>query len=304
METAHALEAWNEQFAIAGLAQIVAGEGNLPRIQVTTPAASAEIYLHGAQVTSWHPAGTDEVLFLSKQSRWEQGRAIRGGIPICFPWFRAKSDNPQAPAHGVVRTRQWQLDALTQHEQAVVVTLSTTSDDASRRWWPHEFRIVHRITVGAILKLELSVTNTGAAPLEFEEALHTYFHVADAEKVRVRGLDGAHFFDNMDGNREKQQQGDFLYDRQTDNAYVNTSGTLELIDPGLDRRIATSKQHSLTSVVWNPWREGAAALADLGNDEWQQMACVEASNILNHRIVLAPAEQHTMVATLSVRSGA
>ena len=285
---------------------MVAGRGNLPMVRVTTSTAAAEIYLHGAQVTSWRPSGAAEALFVSSQSRWEDGRAIRGGIPICFPWFRGKADDPKAPAHGVVRTRAWQLDTLIEDSEtgAITVTLSTESDELSRRWWPYEFQIAHRVTVGTELKLELLVTHSGsvedAEPMRFEEALHTYHAVGDAGQVRVTGLDEASLLDNMDSNREKVQRGDVRYDRQTDSAYIDTEHAVELVDPVLRRRIRTVKENSLTTVVWNPWKDGAAALADLGDAEWQQMACVEAANILGNAITLAPGRQHRMGATLSL----
>jgi glucose-6-phosphate 1-epimerase len=302
MQSSTEIDRWNEQFRIPGIAQIVAGNGGLPEVHVTAPAASAKIYLHGAQVTSWKPAGADEVLFVSGQSRWEEGKAIRGGIPICFPWFRAKADDPKAPAHGVVRTKAWNLTSLAQDGDAVTVTFETESDDASRRWWPHEFRLAYRITVSAELRLELIATNTGSAPLRFEEALHTYHRVGDADKVRVKGLDGTAYLDNMNGNRRKMQDGDVVFTAQTDNAYLKTAAALEVIDPVLRRRIRTEKKNSLTTVVWNPWRDGAKALADLGDDEWQQMACIEASNILDATVELASGETHTMTAVLSVRA--
>jgi len=294
------IDALNERHAIAGMARVVAGQGNLLKVEITARAAAAEIYLHGAHVTSWQPAGSEEIIFVSKQSRWEDGRAIRGGIPVCFPWFRGKADNPQAPAHGFVRTRAWELSSIEEEQGSVVVTLSTESDEASRHWWPYEFRLVHRITVGAELKLELIVTNTGATSLQFEEALHTYHRVGGVKEVRVAGLDGATYLDNMDGNREKLQSGDVMLTRQTDNAYLNTGDAAEVIDPVLGRRIRTEKKNSLTTVVWNPWQEGAKALADLDDDEWQQMVCVEASNILANAVRLAPGEEHAMTATITV----
>lgn len=300
MDFAASIDTWNERFAIRGIARVVAGQGNLPKVEITAAQASGDIYLHGAQVTSWRPAGGDEVIFLSGQSRWEDGRAIRGGIPVCFPWFRGKADDTKAPAHGFVRTKAWELLSIKQEEDSVVVTLATASDEASRRWWPYEFRLVHRITMGAALKLELIMTNTGAAPLKFEEALHTYHKVGDAKQIRVAGLDGVSYLDNMDGNREKLQTGDVTLSRPTDNAYRNTKGAAEVIDPVLHRRIRTEKAGSLTTVVWNPWQEGAKALADLGDDEWKSMACVEASNILANAVSLGPGEEHVMSATLTV----
>jgi len=295
------IDALNRRFGIPGVAQVVPGNGGLPKVQVTTNSASAEIYLHGAQVTSWRPAGAEEVIFLSEQSHWKDGRAIRGGIPICFPWFRAKADNPQAPAHGFVRTREWRLDSVTSEGNgSVVVSCCTESDEATRRWWPSEFRLVHRVSVGETLRMELTATNKGNTPLKFEEALHTYFRVGDAQSVRVRGLDGVAYLDNTDKNRERIQAGDVGFAAATDNAYLNTSGPLDLIDPILCRTIRTEKENSATTVVWNPWQQGTAALSDLGDEEWRRMTCVEASNILSLAVSLAPGEEHTMRATLSV----
>jgi len=291
----------NDRFGIPGIAEVIAGNGGLPKVCVTTPSASAEIYLHGAQVTSWRPAGAEEAIFLSEHSRWEDGRAIRGGIPICFPWFRAKADDPQAPAHGFVRTREWRLDAVTAEGNGdVIVSCSTESDDSTRRWWPHEFRLVHRVTVGGTLGLELTATNTGTTPLSFEEALHTYFRVGDVRNVRAHGLDRVTYLDNTEGNREKIQSGDLVFSGAMDSAYLDAHGAVALVDPDLHRTLKTEKENSATTVVWNPWQQGAAALSDLGDDEWRTMACVEASNILGSTVKLAPSQQHTVRATLSL----
>ena len=139
------------------------GNGGLPKIQIETASATAEIYLHGAQVTAWKPADADEVLFLSEKSQWAEGKAIRGGIPVCFPWFRAKADDPQAPAHGFVRTKEWEVESITaEQDDSVCVRFSTGSDDTTRRWWPFDFRLEYRITVARDLKLELTMKNTGA----------------------------------------------------------------------------------------------------------------------------------------------
>jgi glucose-6-phosphate 1-epimerase len=290
----------NRRFAIPSIVEIVNGNGGLPKINIATPAASAQIYLHGAQLTSWQPAGAEQVIFLSEHSRWENGRAIRGGIPVCFPWFRGKPDDPLAPAHGFVRTKQWQLGSITEQDGSVIVELSTESDETARRWWPHEFRLVNRFAVGTTLALELNVANTGSMPFQFEQALHTYFRVGASQQVRVRGLDGVRYLDNTDRNREKVQSGDVTFASATDNAYLDTHAELDVIDPTLHRTIRTDKQNSATTVVWNPWQQGAAALSDLGNEEWQRMTCVEASNILHSAVSLAPGQQHTMRATISV----
>ncbi len=221
------ITALNERVSVPGVAQIVSGNGGLPKIQIETASAAAEIYLHGAQVTAWKPKGSDEILFLSEKSHWAEGRAIRAGIPVCFPWFRAKADDPKAPAHWFVRTKEWQVDSI-QLGDSVCAHFSTQSDDATRRLWPFSFRLEYRITIGRDLKLELTMKNTGDSALRFEEALHTYFNVGDVERVGVGGLDGVTYLDNRDGNRRKTQSGDLRFSAQTDNAYVNASGRMEI----------------------------------------------------------------------------
>jgi len=292
----------NQTHTIPEFAQILPGNGNLPKIQITTPAASAEIYLHGAHLTSWHPAGLEEVIFLSRQSLFQEDKAIRGGVPICFPWFRAKADNPQAPAHGVVRTKAWQLDSIAQQGEEVIVSLSTASDEATRTLWPHEFRITHRITIGKQLKLELIVENLGPAPFQFEEALHTYHAVSSVESIAIRGLDAVYYLDNRDNNQRKAQSGEIHFTAPTDNAYTETTHPLEIRDPALNRSIHIEKQNSQTTIVWTPWQQGAQSMADMADEEWQNFACVEASNILAAAVTLPAGESHTMSATIRVSS--
>jgi glucose-6-phosphate 1-epimerase len=294
-----AVEELDRRFGIPGVARICKGNGGLPLIEITGSRAEGEMYLHGAQVTSWKPAGYDQVLFLSKKSRWQEGHAIRGGIPICFPWFRAKADDPKAPAHGFVRTRIWQLESTVEDDSGVCVSMSIESDEQTRRWWPAEFRLVHRVVFGPELTLELVCTNTGKTGLRFEEALHTYNRVADVANVRVQGLDTVHFLDNTDSNTAHVQHGDVTIASATDNAFLGTQNGVDLIDPGLRRHIRLEKANSMTTVVWNPWREGGARLTDLADVEWTQFLCVEASNILAASVSLAPGEEHKMTAVLS-----
>jgi len=285
-----------------GIAKVGEGNGGMHRVEINGPLGRGEVYLHGAHVTSWKPIGKDEVLFLSTKSHWQEGQAIRGGIPICFPWFRAKADDRTAPAHGFARTRTWQLQSVAETDRGVVVILLTESDEQSLRWWPGEFRLVHRITFGPELRLELVCTNTGKTPFRFEEALHTYNRVTDVAQTRLQGLDNVHFLDNTDSNKEKTQHGDVTITSQTDSAYIGTKGGVDLLDLRMRRRIRLEKQNSLTTVVWNPWREGAATLRDLGDGEWTQFLCVEASNIMGAAVNLEPGQGHVLTAVLRVES--
>ena len=222
MEAMSEAEELDRRFGISGVARICNGNGGLPRIQVTGSRAAGEMYLHGAQVTSWKPAGNEEVLFLSTKSHWQEGQAIRGGIPICFPWFRAKADDPKAPAHGFVRTRSWRLDSIVETEAGTAVTMSIESDEQTRRWWPAAFCLMHRVVFGPQLTLELVCTNTGKTDLRFEEALHTYNRVANVASVQLQGLNTQRFLDNTDSNTSKEQHGDLKIASTTDKAFLDT----------------------------------------------------------------------------------
>ena len=295
-----ALAESDRRFEIPGIASVAEGNGGLLKARITSPAAEGEIYLHGAHVTSWKPAGGREVLFLSSQSRWENGRAIRGGVPICFPWFGDKAGDPKAPAHGFVRTKAWQFESIARVGDAVTVSMFTESGEDTKRWWPAEFRLVYRATFASELRLELVATNTGKTSLRFEEALHAYYRVGDIQKARMTGLDAIQYIDKTDANRKKIQQGEISIVSETDRVYLNTSDAVQLEDPVLRRRTRVAKENSRTTVVWNPWVQKAQALSDLPNDEWTQMICIETSNVSDFAVDLAPGQQHVMKALVRV----
>jgi glucose-6-phosphate 1-epimerase len=286
----------DRRFEIPGIASVVEGNGGLPRVRISSPQAQGEMYLHGAHVTSWKPAGKEEALFLSSRTRWEDGRAIRGGVPICFPWFGDRAGDPKAPAHGFVRTKTWQLESITQGDDGVTVSMFTESSEDTKRWWPADFRATYRATFGSALTLGLEITNTGKSPLRFEEALHAYHRVENVLKAGVRGLDTAQYIDKTDSYRRKIQSGDIVIATETDRVYLNTSGAIDLEDPGLRRLTRVTKENSRTTVVWNPWIEKGRALSDLGDDQWKQMVCIETSNVADFAVDLAPGQQHTMKA--------
>ena len=300
METAHAMAELNRRFEIPGIARVVEGSGGLLKVSVTSPDAAGEMYLQGAHVTSWRPAGAAEVLFVSAQSRWENGVAIRGGVPICFPWFGGRAGDPKAPSHGLVRAKAWQLDGIRQAGGAVTASMSTASDEGTKEWLPSDFRLEHRVTFGRELHMELVLKNTGTAALRFEEALHTYFRVGDIEKARVRGLDGMQYTDKTDSRRMKVQQGDVVITSETDREYLDTPHAVELDDPALRQRIRITNENSRTTVVWNPWEHKAKALADLRDDEWTQMICVETCNVSEFAVDLAPGQEHTMKSLIAI----
>jgi glucose-6-phosphate 1-epimerase len=285
---------------IPGTAELVEGNGGLPMVRISTPEATGEMYLHGANVTSWKPQDAAEALFVSSKSLWDRDHAIRGGVPICFPWFGGKADDPKAPSHGLVRAKAWKLESIAQAGSGVTVSMFTESDEDTRRWWPAEFRLLYHATFGSELSLELVMTNTGKTPLRFEEALHAYHTVGNIETARVRGLDAVSYVDKTDGNRKKMQQGEIVIVSETDRVYLNTIGAIEVEDPVLHRRIRVAKENSRTTVVWNPWVQKAHSLADFADEEWRQMICIETSNVADFAVDLAPGERHKMKALVRV----
>ena len=291
----------NDRFGIAGLASVVAGSGGLPKVLITSAVTKGEMYLHGGHVTSWLPNGLADVLYCSPKTVWKDGRAIRGGVPVCFPWFGDKADNPEAPAHGFVRTKSWELIAIEKQDDGIAVTMETASDDDTRKWWPHDFALVCRSTFGSELTLSLTVTNTGGGSFSFEEALHAYFHVGDAEKASIEGLDGIRYIDKVDHFMEKLQTSDVRLSGETDRVYLGTAHDLEIVDPVLNRRILIRKQNSDNTVVWNPWAEKAAAMSDLGADEWKRFVCVETANVGKGAVEVAPGHSHTMSVRIRVQ---
>jgi glucose-6-phosphate 1-epimerase len=182
---------------------------------------------------------------------------------------------------------------------SVTLVCITESDAATRPWWPHDFCVAYRVTVGTKLRLELTVINRGKAAMRFEEALHSYLRVGRVQDVSLSGLDGAAYLDKTDEFRQKVQTGNVTLTGQTDRIYLNARGAVDIMDPVLGRLLRTEKVNSETTVVWNPWIEQAAKLSDFGGDEWLEMVAVEGSNVQTAAIQLDPGGEHTMRVTLS-----
>ncbi len=285
---------------IPGLAVFEDAPGGLVRLRISTPLCEAEVWLHGAHVTRYQRTGEEPLLFVSAASHFAPGKAIRGGVPVIFPWFGARAGHPDSPAHGFARTLPWEVEALALGDHGTVaLTLRLDSNDATHAYWPHEFVLRHRITFGAQLDLQLEVGNVSAAPIQFEEALHTYLAVCDVRHVSVTGLEGAAYLDKVDAFQCKLEGAEPIrITGETDRIYLNTRTACVLHDPALSRHITVEKSGSDSTVVWNPWIAKAKAMSDFGDDEWPAMLCIETANVGKSAITLAPGATHTMRATL------
>jgi glucose-6-phosphate 1-epimerase len=291
------------RFGIADVVRFEAGPGRLVRAVVTTASAVGHVYLHGAHVTHYVPAGEQPLLFTSPRSQFVAGKAIRGGVPVIFPWFGPRADDPTAPEHGFARVAEWAVDSVRTDDGSVAVTLRLDPSEATRATWPHEFRLRHEVVFGPRLTMTLEVENRGRDAFSFEEALHTYLLVGDVRRATIAGLEGTSYIDKTDGMKRKRVGDEPLQlVGPTDRVFPGTRTPCVVDDPVLGRRLVVEKEGSATTVVWNPWSEKAAAMADLGADAWPSMLCVETANTGDDAVSLAPGERHRMTAVVSSRS--
>ena len=276
----------------------------LQRLTIATPAASGAIYLHGAQVTAWQPAGHLPVIWLSRCSHWDPAKPIRGGVPICFPWFGPNAADPQAPMHGFARTARWNLEsATTDSSGTAVVTLSLHSTPETRKLWPFDFRARFTAVFAASLSMSLTVTNTSPRPCSFEQALHTYFTVGNVKDIKIHGLGGTQYIDKTSQFKIKSQDNKPIrITGETDRVYLDTPAAVTIEDPSMKRKITIDKSGSQTTVVWNPWIAKAKAMADFGHEEWPGMVCIETVNAAKNKIVLPGGGTYTMTARVNVTS--
>jgi D-hexose-6-phosphate mutarotase len=288
------------QFSIPGVVSIEPGQGGLTRISVTSDLAEAHIYLHGAHVTHYKPRGSEDVLFLSSKSLYQPGKAIRGGVPVIFPWFGPKANDPAAPAHGTARTVEWELkEVRTTSDGTVVVMMETASTAATLALWPHPFLLRYTVTVGSHLEMALDVGNLSPSPFLFEEALHTYVAVKDVKGISIEGLDGREYLDKTTGmDRKMQPVIPITIVGETDRVYLGTPDAVTVVDPGLGRKLIVEKEGSASTVVWNPWIAKAKAMADFGDDEWPGMMCIETANATENAVELPAGGSHRMVAKI------
>jgi glucose-6-phosphate 1-epimerase len=277
-------------------------DGALPRLDVASRAATARVYLHGAHITDWRPAHADApVLWTSSRSLYQPDKAIRGGVPVCFPWFGPHAADKSAPGHGFGRITTWTLTEADEASDGTVTLTLTLEGDNLSELGPHVFLATHRITIGPRLTMALEVENRDEIAFTFEEALHTYFRVSNAEQVTIAGLEGADYLDKVASFARRSQGTDAIRFRgETDRVYVGTGSTCVIHDPGMRRRITIEKSGSQSTVVWNPGVERARALTDIGEGEWRDMVCVETANVGDAAVRLDPCGSHTMTATISV----
>ncbi len=273
-------ERLDSQFRIGDRLRITEAKAGFPMVAINTPLARAVISVYAGQVLSYQPHDQEaDLLFLSDGAYYQPGKAIKGGVPVCWPWFGPDPDGRGRPGHGFVRNRPWTLrDVAEEQGGAITVRLGLVDTAETREIWDHAFDLELDVRVGTTLDMALVTRNRGGSPFSLSQGLHTYFRVGDINRVTVTGLAGHRFIDKMDGGLEKTQDGAVTIAGEVDRIYTGVVGPLAIEDRGLGRKIAISTAGSASAVIWNPWQATAKSMADLGDEDYRTLLCVETTN--------------------------
>jgi glucose-6-phosphate 1-epimerase len=262
--------------------------------ELNNPMGKAEIALHGAHLMSFIPKDQEAVLWMSKKSYFKAEKPIRGGIPICWPWFGGHPCGAELPSHGFARISTWEPIASGNcNNGATFIELALTPELIADEFKNNDFLVKLRVEVSDKLSVALIIDNSSDKDLSYSAALHTYFNISDISNIKISGLNGKAFIDTLDDTNHVQQ-GDITFAAETDLVYLDTKNTCIIDDPGLKRKIKISKIGSRSTVVWNPWDAKAQRMPDFGDEEYHKMVCVETCNAETDARTLAPNECHTL----------
>ncbi|MFZ5523655.1 MAG: D-hexose-6-phosphate mutarotase [Pseudomonadota bacterium] len=288
----------NTQFGIDGQLSFREDASGLVVAEIDNEKATAALCMQGAHLMSWRPKSQAvPVVWLSRDAKLAVGKSIRGGAPVCWPWFGAHASESGFPGHGFARTVPWQVvESGSEPDGATRLTLRLMESDKTRAQWPHDSRLDLTVIVGETLRMELVTENTGTVGFVIGEALHTYLQVSDIGAVRVTGLDGCDYWDKVGSSTLRKQSGAIAFSGETDRVYINTAAACVIEDEKLKRRIHINKSGSLSTVVWTPWTEKAAKMGDMGQpDGWREMVCVESANAIENVVKVAAGTLHTLI---------
>lgn len=272
--------------------RIASPSEDYPILEINHSSCRARVALHGAHVMEWTPAGQEPVLYLSPRTFLESGKPIRGGIPLCWPWFGPHADDSTKPMHGLARTRQWALIACEDDGASIDLRFEWRSDDETLALWPHAFEAIVEIRLGAELHLSFTSHNPAGEPFTETAALHTYLCVSDAAEIAISGLDGAAFTERAAGqNTPGVQKGDVRIVGEVDRIYQSTK---DVTITDRTRKIHVHKHGSASTVVWNPGPEKAARLGDLPPLDYPKFVCVETANAPGADVTVAGGATHVL----------
>jgi len=294
----------DERFSIEGELGFTEIDGDLVAISIYNKFADAEICLHGAHITRFTPHGSFDILWMSDDSYFEVGKPIRGGIPLCFPWFGPHSSDATKPAHGFARLMYWDVVETASLETGETrVRLQLCSSEKTKEYWPYDFCAELNILVGRTLEVRLTITNTGKEVFDYSAALHSYFNVSDIGNVKIEGLEGTSYYSGF-GNELFVQDTQLLEINQEENRrYIETEGDCVIYDEAFSQAIRVAKEGSKVTVVWNPGEETASKMEDIHEGGFEAFVCVEAVNFYDDTIHLSPGEKHTTATIIGLDYG-
>lgn len=288
----------NQQFGITGQLSFRDDASGLVVAEFANKFATASLCLQGAHLISWQPKSQAKpVVWVSRDAKMAPGKSIRGGAPVCWPWFGAHATEASLPGHGYARTVPWNvIESGTEPNGATRLTLRLQESDKTRAQWNHDCNLDLTVIVGDTLRMEMSTENTGKTDFVIGEALHTYLQISDIGAVSITGLDGCEYWDKVGGSNLRKQAGAITFSGETDRVYINTAATCVIEDDKLKRRIYIKKSGSHSTVVWTPWVEKANKMGDMGQpDGWREMVCVESVNAIDNVVKVAAGSKHTLI---------
>ncbi len=290
----------NQQFGISNQLQFTQEAEGFIMVDIANQYATARVSTYAGQVISFLPNNTTEdVLFLSDKVVYKDGKAIRGGTPICWPWFGDDTSGFGRPSHGFVRNQPWTV--LASHaldDGRTSITLGLSDTEGSRAVWPYKFEL--EVIVGRQLEVRLTTKNVGTKAFSITQALHTYFNISDVDNVSITGLDSKDYLDKLDGFNSKHQSGDVFISQETDRIYQDAPRHVVLKDSGFDRAINITSEGSKTTVIWNPWSTSVTKIADLDDRSYRNFVCVETANAAEDMVIISEEKEHTITAIYEI----
>ncbi|GIU07723.1 MULTISPECIES: D-hexose-6-phosphate mutarotase [unclassified Shewanella] len=262
----------------------------LEYVDINTPLCKARVFMQGAQIDFFEPVGQKPLLWVSSADDYQPGNGIRGGIPVCWPWF-GTSDNPDFPQHGFARTRIWSLESVKMRNQIVDLKFTLKISEEDKQYWPHDTEVALLFTLSDTLSVSLVNTNNCDYEVSLTQALHTYFPINDIHQLTATGFEASKYIEFAKG--PFPQEGDGVdFTRETDRVYTDLGESQELHTP--DGIIEVRRENSKSAVLWNPWIDKSQRLSRFNSDDYLAMVCLEAANVLEDKVTLAPNESHTL----------
>ena len=261
----------------------------LEYLAIESALCSATIFLQGAQLASFTPKDQAPLIWMSEDEDYQQGKGLRGGIPICWPWFGV-SQHEGWPIHGVARTSLWRAEEVNEHDDHIEVSLSLPMRSVDKTYWPHSTELKVVFHLSTTLKVTLTNTNVGDSTIELTQALHTYFPTSDITATQVDGLQGSQFIEFAEGPFDQNEVVSFA--RETDMVYTQAAPMQHIRTP--EGTIAVGREHSTSCVLWNPWIDKAKRLSNFQDEEYKTMLCLEAGNVMEDKVVLEPGQSHSL----------